>query len=129
MTNGAQLTLSQATINTSGTTSSTDNSSFCGLNAGVLDASGSSIDMSDSTVNTTGTSANGVFATSSGSSVSLSNVTINAIGNGAHGVMASAGGTLSLTDVHITTTGASACSALGGLAYSLSGGGSLVPVQ
>jgi hypothetical protein len=108
VTNGGQLTISNATINTSGNTSSTDSSSFYGLNAGVLAASGSSIDMSDSTVTTTGTGANGVFATGSGSSVSLSNVTINASGNGAHGAMASAGGTLDLADVDITTTGTSA---------------------
>jgi hypothetical protein len=108
VTNAGQLTLSRATITTSGTTSSHDNSSFHGLNAAVLAVDGSTISLSDSSVTTTGTGANGAFATNSGSSIDLSNVTIQSSADGAHGVMATAGGSLILTDVNITTAGGSA---------------------
>ena len=43
VSNGANLTLYSAAINTSGNTSSSDNNSFYGLNAGVLATSGSTV--------------------------------------------------------------------------------------
>jgi hypothetical protein len=105
-TNGAQLTLSDATIITSGNTSSDENSSFYGLNAGVLATYDSTIDLSNSSITTSGMGANGAFATGSGSSVNLTNVTINATGDGAHGIMATQGGTATLANVTFTTSGA-----------------------
>jgi hypothetical protein len=107
VTDTGKLTLTNATITTSGNTSSQDSNSFYGLNAAVLAAAGGSIDLSDSTVSTTGTGANGVFATGDGSSVNLSNVTIEATADGAHGVMATNGGTLTLTNVDMNTAGSS----------------------
>lgn len=104
--NGGSLTLANSTITTSGETSSQDQSSFYGLNAAVLAGAGSSITMSDSTISTTGSGANGAFATGEGSSVTLTNVTINATGGGGHGVMATLGGTLTLNNVNMDTTGA-----------------------
>jgi hypothetical protein len=105
-TNNAKLTLSDATIVTSGNTSSDENSSFYGLNAGVLAAYGSAIDLSNSSITTSGKGANGAFATGSGSSIYLTNVTINATGDGGHGIMATQGGTATLTNVTFTTSGA-----------------------
>ncbi|MBI5591511.1 MAG: hypothetical protein HY881_13620 [Deltaproteobacteria bacterium] len=104
--NGGALTLENVTVTTTGNTSSSDSSSFYGLNAGVLAESLSNITLSNSSVITSGTGANGVFATGSGSSAALSNVTIEASGDGGHGVMATAGGSLSLADVIINTSGA-----------------------
>jgi hypothetical protein len=103
---GGKLTLKNATVNTSGDTSSDENSSFYGLNAGVLAASGSAIDMTGGTINTTGTGANGAFATGSGSIVNLTDITITASGDGGHGVMATQGGAMTLTNVNMTTSGA-----------------------
>ncbi len=103
--NGGDLTLSDATITSSGDTSSSDASSFYGLNAAVLAASGGSITLSDSTISTSGSGANGAFATGAGSSVVLSNVTITATGGGGHGVMATNGGSITLTDVNMNTSG------------------------
>jgi hypothetical protein len=105
--NSGKLTLTNAAITTSGNTSSQDNSSFHGLNAAVLAAGGSSINLSDSTIATSGAGANGAFATDARSSVTLSNVTIQASADGAHGVMATNGGSLILTNVDITTAGGS----------------------
>ncbi|MBI5294791.1 MAG: hypothetical protein HY869_04900 [Chloroflexi bacterium] len=104
--NGGNLTLTNATVETSGNTSSDENSSFYGLNAGILAAYDSTVNVSDSTITTSGTGANGAFATGSGSVVNLTNVIINATGDGGHGVMATQGGTMNLTNVTFNTSGA-----------------------
>lgn len=103
--NGGNLTLSNSTITTSGDTSSDENSSFYGLNAGVL-ANNSTITLTDSSINTSGTGANGAFAVGSSAVVNLTNVTITATGDGGHGVMATQGGTMTLTNVTFNTSGA-----------------------
>jgi hypothetical protein len=72
-----------------------------------LAAGGSSINLSDSAIATSGGGANGAFATDARSSITLSNVTIQASADGAHGVMATNGGSLTLTNVDITTAGSS----------------------
>jgi len=106
VTNGGSLTVANAAVNTSGNTSSDENSSFYGLNAGALAAGGSKIVMNDSVITTTGTGANGAFATGAGSSVALKNVTISATGDGGHGIMATQGGAVTLENVVMNTTGA-----------------------
>lgn len=106
VTNGGNLTLNNVTVNTSGNTSSDENSSFYGLNAGILGSLGSTITVNGGTITTTGTGANGAFATGEGTTVNLSNVTISATGDGGHGVMATQGGTMTLTNVDMTTSGA-----------------------
>ena len=106
VSNSGSLTAGEATIQTSGSSSSNDSSSFCGLNAAVVATSGSAIVLRDSSVATTGTGANGAFATGAGSSVSLANVKIAATGGGGHGVMATQGGSVTLADVTINTSGA-----------------------
>lgn len=103
--NGGQLTLNNATVNTTGNTSSDENSSFYGLNAGVLATTGSSVTMNGGTITTTGSGANGAFAAGSGASVTLKDVTINAAGDGGHGVMATLGGSVTLTNVNMNTSG------------------------
>jgi hypothetical protein len=104
--NGANLTLVSPTITTSGDTTSDDDSSFYGLNAGVLATSGSTITITGGSISTTGTGANGAFATGTGSSIYLSGVTISATKDGGHGVDATLGGALTLDNVDITTSGA-----------------------
>jgi hypothetical protein len=105
--NGGKLTLQNITITSSGDSSSSDASSFYGLNAGVLATSGSSIDLSDSNVTTTGDGANGVFATGEGSTITIADTTIDCSGQYAHAVMATQGGVLNVTNVDMNTAGAS----------------------
>jgi spore coat protein CotH len=100
---GGQLTLVNPTVTTTGNTSSQENSSFYGLNAGVLAAQGGKVSISGGSVTTSGSGANGVFATGNGSEIALANLTITATGGGGHGVMASGGGSLTLSNVNITT--------------------------
>ena len=106
VTNSGIFTLSDSKIWSSGNTSSTDNSSFYGLNAAVLANSGSTVTLANDSIVTTGLSGNGVFSYGT-ASVILSNDYIRCTGDGGHGVYAAGGGTLTATDVIATTTGAS----------------------
>jgi len=101
--NSGILTMTNSSITTSGATSDGDSSSFYGLNAGVLARSGGQITLSGSTVTTSGEGANGVFAYGT-ASISLANDTIYCTGRLGHAIMASGGGTLTATDVVMTTT-------------------------
>jgi hypothetical protein len=105
VTNGGSLTVTNASISSSGDSSSTDNSSFYGQNAVALAQANSSLTINGSTINSTGIGANGAFASGENSLVTLSNVTITASGNGGHAVMATLGGTMVLTNVDMTTSG------------------------
>ncbi len=89
--NGSELTLTNATLQTSGNTSSQQNSSFYGLNAGVLAAAGGKIRIVGGMIDTTG---EGAMARSRSMRlvVSLANLSIRATGGGGHGVMATRGG-------------------------------------
>ena len=100
---GGVLTLANPGISTTGSTSSQKNSSFYGLNAGVLANQGQQGDDLRRFGDNQRLGRNGVFATGVGAEISLSKVTVKATGGGGHGVMASGGGSLTLTDVDITT--------------------------
>ncbi len=106
VTNGGSLTLENPTITTSGNTSSQDDSSFYGLNAGLLAAQGT-VNMTGGTITTTGTGANGAFAYGSASKVIITGAAIKASGDGGHAAMATGGGSMVLTDVNMTTSGGS----------------------
>jgi hypothetical protein len=108
VTNSGKLTVANGTVTTTGNSSSTDNSSFYGLNAGVLANQGATLNMSGSTVTTSGIGANGVFSNGTGSTVTLADSTINATGDGGHAVMATLGGVMTVTNVNMTTSGGSA---------------------
>lgn len=99
------LNLSNARIETSGNSSSDENSNFYGLNAGLLAESGSTINIKASTISTVGNGANAVFATGSGSLISLSNVKIKTSGDSARGLDATLKGTVKAANIDITTKG------------------------
>jgi hypothetical protein len=107
VTSTGTLTLSNSSVITSGNTTSTDSSSFYGLNAGVLANSASTIYLSGCNISTSGTGANGVFASGPGSSIVLTNDTITCTNQLGHGVDATNSATLTLTNVIIHTAGGS----------------------
>lgn len=107
VTNAGIYTLSDARIWSSGSTTSTDSSSFYGLNACVLATGGATITLSNDSISTSGISGNGVYSYGS-STVTLSTDTINCTGSGGHGIYAAGGGVLKATDVIAATTGSSA---------------------
>jgi hypothetical protein len=101
--NSGNLVLSNVTVTTTGNTSSQDNSSFNGQNAGVLVNQKSRVAIFGGSISTTGGGANGLFAYGAGSFGSMTGGSIIATGDGGHGVMASGGGSLAVTNVVITT--------------------------
>ena len=101
-----RLTLSNATIRTTGNTSSNEGSSFFGLNAAVLATKGGQIIINKGSVSSTGSGANGLFAADKGSMISASDLDIRATGNGGHGVMTSNGGAINIMRCDIYTTNA-----------------------
>lgn len=109
VTGGGVFYLSDSIIETSGNTSSNDNSSFYGLNAAVLadgeDSDAGEIHLTNVAITTTGTGANAAFASGDGSVVSLVDVTIYATGDGGHGVMATLEGEMTLINVDMSTAG------------------------
>ena len=101
------LTLKQSSVSSSGSSKSSDESSFYGLDAGVLAQSRGKVRIIGGAVATTGAGANGVFAYGSGTSVSVTGTAITATGQYAHGAMASGGGSVTLKNVRVSTRGAS----------------------
>ena len=104
VTASGTLTAGNITVTKTGDTTSSDESSFYGLNAGILVQSGSTATVSDSTITTKAAGANGAFATGTGSTLTLKNVTIDAEGDGAHAIMATQGATITATNVNMNTT-------------------------
>ncbi len=105
VTNSGNLTLDNATILTTGNTSSSDASSFYGLNGAVLANNGSTVTITGGNITTTGSGANGAIPTGTGTTINLFGINITASGDGGHGVMATLGAALNLVDVNISTTG------------------------
>lgn len=105
VSNGGSLTLSNSAINTSGSSSSDDDSNFYGLNAAVLAESFSKIKIADSTIRTSGNGANAVFATGFGSVIDVNNVKIETTNDSSRGLDATLKGTVSAVNVEISTAG------------------------
>ncbi len=101
--NGGNLVLSNVTVTTTGNTSSQENSSFNGQNAGVLVNKNSRVAIIGGSISTTGGGANGLFAYGAGSFASMTGGSITATGDGGHGAMTSGGGAVAITNVVITT--------------------------
>ncbi|MGO8676738.1 MAG: hypothetical protein ACLQVX_12805 [Limisphaerales bacterium] len=101
--NGGSLVLSNVTVTTTGNTSSQENSSFSGQNAGVLVTKNSRVAIYGSHISTTGEGANGLFAYGEGAFASMTGGSITATGEGGHGVMATGGGSLAITNVDMVT--------------------------
>ncbi len=112
VTNGGNLTLVNPIITTSGNTSSVNDSSQYGLNAGVMADDGGVVIITGGTVTTTGKGANGLFATGTGAIVTMSNGTITTTAEAAHGVDVTYGGEIHLTNVDISTQGNGASAGL-----------------
>jgi hypothetical protein len=110
--NSGALTVGTVNVITTGNASSTDNSDKYGINAGILAGTSSTkgtilINGSSNIVTTSGSVANCLFATYSGLSLTLFGSTLTASGANAHGVDATNGGAVTISNVNVTTYGAS----------------------
>jgi hypothetical protein len=124
---GGTLNLSSSSVSSSGNTSSSDNSSFYGLNAVILATSSSDttvINSSGNTISSTGTGANGIFAYGKGKAITK-NDTYNHTGGGGHAIMSSGGGIIIVeNDTAVTSGGSSSTIATdrGGGTITINGG-------
>ncbi len=105
VTGGAALTLNNVQLSKTGDTTSEEESNFYGLNAGVLTTDGT-IALQNSTIETNADGANAVFAMGPSASIQLTDCTIHTTGNSSRGLDATYGGTVTASNVHITTQGA-----------------------
>ncbi len=104
--NGGSLSLVNPTVTKTGDTSSDDNSNFLGLNAGVVASSGSMLKITGGTITTNADGANGIFSTGTGTTVTVSDITIKTTKDSSRGLDVTVGGTLTATNVTISTQGA-----------------------
>lgn len=104
--NGGSLTMTNGTLTKTGDTSDVDQSNFYALNAGVAVKAGSTATISDTTIETDAEGANAVFASGEGAAVTADNITIHTTKNSSRGLDATYGGTVTATNVDITTEGA-----------------------
>ncbi len=105
--NKATATITNATVNKSGDSSSTDNSNFYGLNAGILVRDGASAEIRNASVTTNSSGSNGVFSYGT-ASVDISDSKIRTSSNNSGGVEVAGGGTLTALNLDIETEGNSA---------------------
>lgn len=101
---GGTLTMTDCSINkTGGDTESSDSSSFYGINAAILASGTGIVNMSGGTITTSAIGANGIVAYAG--TVNVSDVTINCSKNLSRGIHATGGGTITASNLTITTAG------------------------
>jgi hypothetical protein len=100
------LTLTDSTVTKTGDTTSEDESNFYGLNAGILAASGSKINLSGISVTTDSKGSNAIFASGDGSTITASDIKIETSADSSRGLDATLTGTVIAKNVDITTAGA-----------------------
>lgn len=88
---------------TDGAASSSDASSFYGLNSAILALDNATLTITGGTVTATAEGANGVFAYD-GATINISNTVINVSGGNAGGIEVAGGGTLHATNLTINAT-------------------------
>ena len=102
---GGTLTLTDVKLRTSGSSKSSDESSFYGLDSGLLVYKSGTVGIVGGSYITTGLGANAVFAYGSGSSITVSGATVKASGAYSHGLMASGGGKITANSTIVATQG------------------------
>ncbi|MFT4083737.1 MAG: hypothetical protein QM638_14240 [Nocardioides sp.] len=102
---GGTLHAYRSSVTKTGDSSDTENSSFYGQNAAVLATADGAITLRGTDVVTDGIGANGIFAY--GGSIAMTGCSISTSADSSHGADVTGGGSLALTDVDVTTLGAS----------------------
>lgn len=100
---GGTFTMNSATITKTGDTTDTDGSSFYGINTAILATNGGTINMNGGTITTNAVGANAIVAY--GGTVNVSDVTMQCTQNLSRGIHATGGGTITASDLNITTAG------------------------
>ena len=104
--NGGSLTLENGTLDKTGDSSNADQSNFYALNAILAVTQGSTATISNTTLTSDAEGSNAIFATGENSAVTVDTVTIHTKGDSSRGLDATYNGTITATNVDITTEGA-----------------------
>lgn len=114
---GGKSNISNVSVNKTGDSSEGDNTSFYGINSGIVAKDGANVTIKNATINTDANGANGVFsyggsATTNNSNsdnttinISDSKITTNKDNSG--GIMTTGGGIMNANNLEITTNGTS----------------------
>lgn len=111
------VTISEPTVNKSGSSDGGDNCSFYGVNAALLVKGGSTTTIKGGTITTDGTGANGVFSyggngghnggQGDGTTVIIEDTKVTTTGGGSGGIMTTGGGITKAKNLTINTSGRS----------------------
>ena len=104
---GATATITNATVTKTGDSSSSEDSDFYGLNAGILALDGGTLNIEDASVSTDSQGSNGIFAYGEGTTVNVADTTVNATQGNSGGIEVAGGATLNATNLTIDTQGES----------------------
>lgn len=104
-TSGATVGLSGLSVNKTGDSSSSEDSDFYGLNAGVLVNNGSNLTLDGGTITTDSKGSNGVFAYGDGTVATVSDLTIRCSEGNSGGIEVAGGATLTASNLDIDTRG------------------------
>lgn len=103
---GASVTLKNVEImKEEGTSSSTENGDFYGMNAALLDTGGARVTIEDSSVHSAAPNGNGLFSYGKGTMISAKNVTITTEGSHSGGLQTTGGALMEAENVTVSTAG------------------------
>lgn len=114
---GGKSTISDVSVNKTGDSSEGDNTSFYGINSGIVAKDGANVTIKNAIINTDANGANGVFSYGGSATTNNSNsdntiinindskITTNKDNSG--GIMTTGGGIMNATNLEITTNGTS----------------------
>ena len=111
------VTLSDISVDKSGDSNGGDNTSFYGINSGIIAKDGASLILKNIKINTNATGANGVFSyggsattnntNSDGTQITISDSKITTTKDNSGGIMTTGGGAMIAKNITINTTGVS----------------------
>lgn len=103
---GALVTLKNVEImKEEGTSSSTENGDFYGMNAALLATGGARVTVEDSAVHSAALNGNGLFSYGKGTGIFAKNVTITAEGSNSGGLQTTGGALMEAENVTVSTAG------------------------
>lgn len=103
--NSGTLNMTKAKLTKAGDTSSSDESSFYGVNAVFVTTGGSESSIGSSEITSASEGASGIFASGKDALIHVSHIKIETSGGSSKGLTATYGGTIEAADVDITTSG------------------------
>lgn len=104
-------TFDKINVNKTGDSESSDNTSFYGINSGILAKDGAIVNIDNSTIETNANGSNGVFSyggnKNDGTTINISNTKITTKKDNSGGIMTTGGGNINASNLIIDTSGTS----------------------